>query len=229
MRPIQILLAVLSAALVRAESQTTAAIFIQPITSSPETAPSFLAEVTYDASDLSAPIAVTEYEAPDLPEEARLVRIGVYDRTAKAWASSTSVASVDNFGKGYSPHITVTVDGAGGYLGASCRGVGIDAGQTRDFGPQAMAVVTAKGKQPELNKPVVLSPEGKQVVPEEKSFLQKYVCSLVEAPQLLFDNWLTYVFTDTGGCWQLGCSCSRLREEGTRNRRKKTNTIIVTA
>lgn len=177
MRPIPFLVAVLGAALVRAETQA-AAIFLQPI-ASPEAAPSFLAEVTYDPSDLSAS-RVTDYEAPDLPEGARLVRIGVYDRAASRWASSTSVASVDNFGKGYSPHLTVSVDAAGNYLGASCKGVGIDAGQTRDFGPQAMVVVTAPGKQPDLNKPVVLSPEGKQVVPEEKTLLQKYV-SLVGA------------------------------------------------
>jgi len=175
MRPIQLFLAVATAALVRAESQT-AAIYLQPITRSREAAPSFLAEVTYDTSDVAA-AAVTEYEAPELPEDARLVRIGVYDRAAKRWASSTSVASVDNFGKGYSPHVTVSVDDKGNYLGASCRGVGIDAGQTRDFGPQAIVVVTEQGKQPDLNKPVVLSPEGKQVVPEEKSMLQKYVFS----------------------------------------------------
>lgn len=55
------------------------------------------------------------------------------------------------------------------------RGVKIDAGHTRDFGPQALVVVTSAGKQPDLNKPVVLSPEGRKVQPEaEKSFLQKY-------------------------------------------------------
>lgn len=178
MRPIQLFLAVLSAALVRAESQT-AAIYLQPITS-PEAAPSFLADVTYDTTDVSAS-TVTEYEAPELPEDAKLIRIGVYDRAAKRWASSTSVASVDNFSKGYSLHVTVSVDAQGQYLGASCRGVGIDAGQTRDFGPQAMVVVTEQGKQPDLNRPVVLSPEGKQVVPEEKSILQKYVSSVGDA------------------------------------------------
>lgn len=61
-------------------------------------------------------------------------------------------------------------------LGASVKGVKIDAGHTRDFGPQAVVVVQGAGKQPDLNKPVVLSPEGRKVQPEaEKSFLQKYV------------------------------------------------------
>ena len=183
MRPIHhLLLAVLSAALVRAESQATAAtaaIYLQPITS-PEAPPSLLAEVAYDPSDPSVP-EVTSYEAPELPEEARLVRVGIYDRSAARWASSTTVASADSFGKGYSPHFTVSVDLEGNGLGVSCRGVRIDAGHTRDFGPQAKVVVTARGKQPDLNKPVVLSPEGRTVVQEEKSWFLKYVCPLLSS------------------------------------------------
>lgn len=86
------------------------------------------------------------------------------------------MTSVENFSKGYAPHFVVTVDGKGDVLGASVRGVKIDAGHTRDFGPQAVVVVTGAGKQPDLNRPVVLSPEGRKLQPEqEKSFLQKYV------------------------------------------------------
>ena len=92
-------------------------------------------------------------------------------------AALTSVASAENFGKGYAPHFVVTVDDKGEeVLGVSVRGVRIDAGHTRDFAPQVVVVPTARGKQPDLNKPVVLSPEGRKVVEEqEKSFLQKYV------------------------------------------------------
>jgi hypothetical protein len=85
------------------------------------------------------------------------------------------VTLAENFGKGYAPHFVVSVDGKGEVLGVSVRGVKIDAGHTRDFGPQVLVVPTVQGKQPDLNRPVVLSPEGRKVQPEqEKSFLQKY-------------------------------------------------------
>lgn len=167
--------AVLVATLASAESKS-ASIYIQPVVSG-HNPPSLIAEVQYDTAnlDITAPTAeVTSYEAPDLPDGASLVRIGIYDTAKSQWASSTSVASVDNFSKGYSPHFMVSVDGKGeAVLGASVRGVRIDAGQTRDFGPQALVLVSTQGKQPELNKPIVLSPEGKKVVVEEKSMLQK--------------------------------------------------------
>ncbi|KAF3766238.1 hypothetical protein M406DRAFT_339493 [Cryphonectria parasitica EP155] len=169
--------------LVSADPQT-AQIYLQPVGST--TSPVQLAEITYDITTSDASASVTSYEAPELPESASLVRIGLYDPRAKKWAGSTSVASVENFGKGYSPHFLLSLDAPRGgkeveggpkearVLGASLRGVRIDAGQTRDFGPQAGLLVTGRGKQPELNRPVVLSPEGKKVEKEEKTFLQKY-------------------------------------------------------
>lgn len=170
-----------------AAAERTASIYVQPITIPPQSTepakPTLLAEVRYSTPAESDSEIVT-YEAPDLPADAKLVRIGVYDPAASRWASSTSVASVENFGKGYAPHFVVTVganeEGRGGeVLGVSVRGVKIDAGHTRDFSPQVVVVPTAQGKQPELNRPVVLSPEGKKVQPEqEKTFLQKYVLDL---------------------------------------------------
>ena len=154
-------------------SERTASIYIQAVTASPGT-PVPLAELQFDTLAPSAAQVVT-YDAPELPDETKLVRIGVYDPSAKQWASSTSVASIDNFEKGYAPTLILSVEQSGEPISAAVRGVRIDAGQTRDFGPQAMVLVTAAGKQPDLNKPVILSPEGKQVVPEEKTMLQKYV------------------------------------------------------
>ncbi|KAL8397841.1 hypothetical protein RB594_004515 [Gaeumannomyces avenae] len=141
--------------------------------------------------------AVTAFEASELPDDdgdaaAALVRIGVYDAAAGRWASSTSVASAASFGRGYAPYFVLTVllqsDGgssssssskgeaaAAVVVGAACRGVRVDAGATRDFGPQAVVVPAGRGRQPALNRPVVLSAEGKQVPPvEEKTLLQKY-------------------------------------------------------
>ncbi|KAI2631958.1 hypothetical protein GGR54DRAFT_581560 [Hypoxylon sp. NC1633] len=170
-------LAALALACVASAAEQTVAIYIQPISQSSSTAaaaPAPLAQIRYDPAAASPDAEVTSYEAPELPDETKLVRIGVYSPSAKRWVSSTSVASVDNFGKGYSPTVMLSVDGAGEVFGAALRGVRVDAGQTRDFGPQALVLPTAPGKQPELNKPVVLSPEGKKVVQEEKSFFQKY-------------------------------------------------------
>ncbi|PSR82256.1 hypothetical protein BD289DRAFT_371598 [Coniella lustricola] len=184
MRLFNIASAVLAAGSFASADSQTAQIYIQAVgvTSSPVP----LAEITYDVSSLDISPSVTSYEAPELPESASLVRIGLYDSRAKAWSGSTSVASVDNFEKGYAPHFLLSVDAIneGGntadearkvtVIGASVKGVRIDAGQTRDFGPQAKLLLTSRGKQPELNKPVVLAPNGKKVEKEEKSFLQKY-------------------------------------------------------
>lgn len=185
-----------------AASTRTAAIYIQPVgplsssSSSEPVQPSLLAEILYDAADLSK-AEVASYEAPDaLPLEegdgdendessTPLYRIGLYDPVSSRWLSATSVAAASNFAKGYRPHFVLTVaksrsDGGGGSgllplpLAAAVRGLPIDAGATRDFGPQATVVEVGAGKTPSLNRPVVLSPEGKQVAPpEEKSFLQK--------------------------------------------------------
>ncbi|POS74827.1 hypothetical protein DHEL01_v206773 [Diaporthe helianthi] len=169
--------AFLGAASVVVAEARTANIYIQPLGSS--SAPVLLAGLTYDSSapGTASSASVTSYEAPDLPESTELVRVGIYDTNQKQWAGSTSVASAENFSKGYSPHLVLSVDGTSGdevVLGASVRGVRIDAGQTRDFGPQASLLLASRGKQPDLNKPIVLSPEGKKVENEEKTFLQKY-------------------------------------------------------
>lgn len=177
------------------ESTHTAAVFIQPL-NSPTTPPALLAELAIPdgfprsaAEEDGSPIAseVVSYSAPELPDDhdghddhddhdgtASLVRIGIYDPFSRAWVSSTTVASAANFAKGYAPHFVLSVDAEGRYLGVTCRGVAIDAGVTRDFGPQAVVVRTAAGKQPVLGKPVVLTPEGRKVGQgEEKTFLQK--------------------------------------------------------
>ncbi|KAI0845737.1 hypothetical protein F5Y00DRAFT_161809 [Daldinia vernicosa] len=152
----------------------TAAIYIQPVSESPAAAPTPLASIRYNSAAAAPEAEIVSYEAPELPDETKLVRIGVYNPETKRWESSTSVASADNFGKGYSPTLILSVDQNGDAFGAALKGVRIDAGLTRDFGPRAVLLVTEPGKQPELNKPIVLSPEGKTVVPEEKSFFQKY-------------------------------------------------------
>lgn len=59
-------------------------------------------------------------------------------------------------------------------LGVSVSSGKIDAGQTRDFAPRVEVKAMGRAKGPVLNKPVVLSPEGKVAQPEpEKTLLQK--------------------------------------------------------
>ncbi|KAM6538570.1 hypothetical protein FALCPG4_000438 [Fusarium falciforme] len=167
------LLSTICAAALAAAEPRTAQIYVQPVHSS-ASAPVPLAEVAYDVAALSS-TEVISYEAPELPEGVSLVRIGLYDTKSSQWISGTTAASADNFGKGYAPTVMLSVDSAGDVRSVAFKGVRIDAGQTRDFGPKAVVFADKKGSQPELNKPVVLSPNGKKVgEEEEKTFLQKY-------------------------------------------------------
>ncbi|KAK0387985.1 hypothetical protein NLU13_4229 [Sarocladium strictum] len=170
------LLALLSAAALASAQLRSAQIYVQPIVAPAATAsspPQAFAEVAYDPAALSS--SIVSYEAPEIPDTSSAVRIGLYDTKSGSWLSGTTVASAANFAKGYRPTVVITVDAQGEVLNAAFKGVAIDAGQTRDFGPQAVVLVETKGKQPELSKPVVLSPEGKKVVPEvEKPLWQKY-------------------------------------------------------
>lgn len=169
MRLSTILTAICAAALAAADPRT-ADIYIQPIHPSSKPAP--LASISYDTLSPST-ASLSGYEPPELPEEATLLRIGVYDRKSASWASGTTVAAAENFAKGFSPQLLLSVTGKGEVVSAAVKGVKIDAGITRDFGPQVQLLVENKGKLPELNKPIVLSPEGKKIELEEKTFLQK--------------------------------------------------------
>ncbi|KAM0559478.1 hypothetical protein ACHAPJ_004508 [Fusarium lateritium] len=161
-----------AAALVAAE-QRTAQIYIQPVQSSPSK-PQPLAEVSYDAASLIS-TEIVSYEAPELLETVSLVRVGIYDPKTSRWVAGTTAASTDNFGRGYAPTILLSVNENGDVRSVALKGVKVDAGQTRDFGPKAVVIADKKGSQPELNKPVVLAPGGRKAAEEEpKSFLQKY-------------------------------------------------------
>ncbi|EGX95231.1 hypothetical protein CCM_03503 [Cordyceps militaris CM01] len=159
------------AATLAAAAPRTAHIYVQPVQGGSK--PSPLAEVAYDVVT-PATAEVLTYEAPDLPDGTSTVRIGVYDVTTKTWSSGTTVASVANFDKGFAPNFLVSVDAHGAVVSATLKGVQIDAGHTRDFGPQVVLLPETRGTQPALNKPVVLNPEGKREEPQEKTLLQKY-------------------------------------------------------
>ncbi|CEI65242.1 hypothetical protein FVEN_g6326 [Fusarium venenatum] len=173
MRIASFLSTICAAALAIAE-QRTAQIYVQPIQSAPSL-PQPLAEIAYDAASLIS-TEVVSYEAPELPETVSLVRVGIYDPKSEKWIAGTTAASTENFDRGYAPTILLSVDESGDVRSVTLKGVRVDAGQTRDFGPKAIVIADKKGSQPELNKPVVLSPGGRKAAEEEepKSFLQKY-------------------------------------------------------
>ncbi|KAM0282570.1 hypothetical protein ACHAQH_002938 [Verticillium albo-atrum] len=165
----------LAAAALAAASPRIAHLHYQPISPSTATdpAPLPLAEIHFDPF-LPSSATVESYEAPELPEDAQRVRIGSWDAAAATWRSSVSVTSAATFSKGYAPNLLLSVDSTGTVLGAGARGVRIDAGATRDFGPKAVVTVGGAGETPVVNKPVVLV-DGRKAEPEvEKSLLQKY-------------------------------------------------------
>lgn len=68
----------------------------------------------------------------------------------------------------------MTLAEQGEVLGVSVKGSRLDAGASREFGPKVVVRGTQKGGEPVLNRPVVLSAEGKVEVPVvEKTMLQK--------------------------------------------------------
>ena len=257
------LLAAAGTALTSDAPTTTAAIYLQPLTS-PSTPPTLLAKLALPSppspdSDSDSPPEILSYEAPDTETDDTLLRIGLYNpRTStpsrpiprfnclgklpgenprptippkiknitanppspetQTWLSSTTALSSATFAKGYAPHFALSLDSRGRVLGVACRGVAIDAGQTRDFGPQASVVWSERGEQPVVGRPVVLSAEGKKVEEEgEKSLLQRYVLFFFAV--VVWWGGLVGGCADaegrvgTGGCWLLGRFCC-LREGG---------------
>jgi len=182
MKPITLLALCTTALSLSADLIDSTTISIQPLSGS---APILsLAEIKYNPSTLDAEIV--SYSPPALPTDSELVRVGVYDAATGRWKSSTSMTAAESFAKGYRPTIVLSLDAQGGVLGVACKSGKIDAGESRDFAPRVKVLKTVKGQQPHLNRPVVLSPEGKVAVPEvEKTMLQKYWWVLLGGVMLL--------------------------------------------
>jgi hypothetical protein len=137
-----------------------------------------LAEIQYTPSTLTADLVL--YDAPYIPASSRLVRIGIYDASVKSWKSAISITATESFKKGYAPTFIISLNENDDIVGVACRATKIDAGLTRDFSPRIKVVRTEKGKTPELNKPVVVSKDGKVEGQEpEKTFLQKCVLRMM--------------------------------------------------
>lgn len=172
MRLLPIIAGLCALALATSDLTDSTTISIQPLSSSPDTPVTPLAEIAYNPSTLSA--SIVDFFPLELSSSSSLLRIGVYDSATSSWKSSTSTVSTASFEKGIRQTIVLNLDATGAVLGVSLKGSAIDAGQSRDFGPRVLVRGMGKTKGPELNRPVVLNPEGKVDVPEpEKTFLQK--------------------------------------------------------
>jgi hypothetical protein len=129
--------------------------------------PTALAQISYTDSSSAH---IDSYTAPKAVTADEIVRVGLYDKSTKHWTGVATTAQ--SFEPGRSHKITLHVDAK-----KDVYHVGFSATAAQD-GAQTDAVVQvleiAEGPQPVLNKPVVVSEDGK--VPqkeEEKSFLQK--------------------------------------------------------
>ncbi|KAI9672037.1 MAG: hypothetical protein M1829_004581 [Trizodia sp. TS-e1964] len=132
-------------------------------------APTSLAEIQYNPRTLEA--QVVKY-SPSTKESADLVRIGLYDKTTKSWTGI--LTSAESLEPNYIPSIIL-------YLDDSDRVWAIDfrsspGGKTDPLDFSVTLATANPGPKPHLNRPVVLTAEGKlpEVVPE-KTLFQKYV------------------------------------------------------
>lgn len=146
-------------------------VYAWPLSSSP----SRLADIEY--SPVEQYISVLSYTPPSSPSG--LVGVGLYNSSTKAWLGST-VTSAASFAPEYQGTISLHVNAEGEVWRVafhSSRKSGLSShngGHTGNDKPNVEILRPASAPQPHLNRPVVLSPEGK--VPEkevEKTFLQK--------------------------------------------------------
>lgn len=183
------LLGLLSIVVSLAAAQTsvdrTVKIYAWPI-SSPK--PQELAQISYGSNVASSKASISKYSAPKIDSGVgatdELVRVGLYDPTTNEWHGI--VTSVQNFDPKYQQKISLHVDldhnpwhvGLTAYTKPTSTQKVRREGQDIELVPQAVAeiVLPVPAPTPHLNKPVVLSPDGKveTEAKDEKTFLQKY-------------------------------------------------------
>ena len=141
-----------------------------------ETKSQSLAQITYTANNAT----VKSYTSPNFSDNDDIVRIGFHHPTG-SWSGVATTAS--NFSPAKDKKIQLHLNTAGdlyhiGFVASSLpssskNGKGKQSGNAQD-GLSVEVVRMQKGPEPHLNKPVVLSADGKVPQKEpEKSFLQK--------------------------------------------------------
>lgn len=165
-------------------SERSVAIQVWPLES---TQPQQLAQVTYNPSTLTS--TVSALSPPQGPYQSEnLVRVGLYDSKTSDWRGI--VTSAASFDTKYQQKISLHLDDDGSvwHVGFSAypkpKSIVQNANMKIDTITDASQVVVeiikpSAGPTPVLNKPVVLTAEGKvQEKEPEKGMLQKYVfCS----------------------------------------------------
>ncbi|KAK5169765.1 uncharacterized protein LTR77_005743 [Saxophila tyrrhenica] len=148
----------------------TADIFAWPLSASSSQS---LASCTYNSTHAT----VKNYKPPTIPTGDEVVRIG-FHHPDKQWSGVATAAS--NFGPGKDRTLLLHVDAKGelyhvGFKATLREGGSSSASGSGKDGLDVEVVRAKEGQGPVLNKPVVLTAEGKVEGKEpEKSFFQKY-------------------------------------------------------
>ena len=129
-----------------------------------------LAQISYT----SANATVKTYAAPQIPAGDDTVRVGFYHPSA-SWSGVATAAS--NFAPGKDKKLQLHVNTRGQLYHVGFKAADIPSSSTSGKGKDGLGVEVVKmqqGPAPHLNKPVVLSADGKVEAKEpEKTFLQK--------------------------------------------------------
>lgn len=189
MRSIQIVaIVLLSVVSILVAAQGTAqkvTIYSWPMSASK---PSELAQLEYSEASTGFRSSISNFSPPTLASEGapsttkELVRIGLYDPATKGWQGVVTAAN--SFDPKYQQKITLHMDpdhqpwhiGFSAYTKPSPTQKMRRKGEEPEVIPQVISevIIPSPAPTPHLNKPVVLSPEGKvDDKPEEKTFLQK--------------------------------------------------------
>lgn len=152
------------------ERQRTVDIFAWPLSASTS---SLLAKVSYNSS--AATLDSYKSFSPSRYDE--VVRVGFHHASSGSWSGISTSASNFANGKDRTLQLHVNTDGELYHVGFKASAVSGSHGKTKDSkkGDLTVEVVPVKkGPAPQLNKPVVVNPDGS--LPEkveEKSFFQK--------------------------------------------------------
>lgn len=156
--------------------------------SSPQ--PSTLAHVSYDPASRQS--SVVSYHPP--ADDGSLIRIGLAapsssttDANSNPWTASLTSPESLTANKDRRPLLRLHLGPAGEVFHVS---ISVDANLNGTDSPAVELVGNEPGPRPQLNRPVVLGPDGKtpdEVV--EKTFFQKYVCLSLFCPRADSDRY----------------------------------------
>lgn len=159
-----------------AETQKSVDIFAWPLSASKSQS---FASISYNGTTAS----VKFHSRPSIPADDSIVRVGFHHASTGKWSGIATSASNFAEGKDQKLQLLLNDEGTVYHVGFKAEDVskgssGSGAGSKKD-GLSVEVVPMNAGPQVHLNKPVVVNPDGKPAGEEEqKTFLQKYVCSI---------------------------------------------------